>query len=94
MKIELPPEVIVAGAKITEGGWESSNWFGYYLPQVNGWIFHEDLGWCFLVIKKIIIGYGWKNLDGFGRHPKFGHICIEMKPQVGFIFFKENLNPH
>jgi hypothetical protein len=64
IKIELPPEVIVAGAKITEGGWQSSNWFGYYLPQVNGWIFHEGLGWCFLVIQKNnhwlwMEKYGW-----------------------------------
>ena len=63
MKIELPPEVIVTGAKITEGGWESSNWFGYYLPQVNGWIFHEDLGWCYLVIKK---NNHWLWMEEFG----------------------------
>ena len=52
IKIDLPVQPKIAGAQILEANWESSNWLGNYLAQQNGWIFHEDLGWCFLVVKK------------------------------------------
>ena len=52
IKIDLPVQPKIAGAEILEANWESSNWLGNYLAQQNGWIFHEDLGWCFLVVKK------------------------------------------
>ena len=82
IKIELPPEVIVAGSKITEGGWESSNWFGYYLPQVNGWIFHEGLGWCFLVIQK---NNHWLWMEKYG--------WLWTKPSVWpYLYDNENAN--
>ena len=64
LKIEVLATTKINGAKSMEGGWESSVWFGHYYIQENGWIYHEDLGWCFLVIQKNnhwlwMEKYGW-----------------------------------
>ena len=64
VKIDVPAITKINGAKIMEGGWESSDWFGHYYIQENGWIYHEGLGWCFLVIQKNnhwlwMEKYGW-----------------------------------
>ena len=52
LEIDVLATTKINGAKVMEGGWESSDWFGHYYIQENGWIYHEDLGWCFLVIQK------------------------------------------
>ena len=51
LKIDITLTTKINGAKILDGGWESSDWFGHYLALENGWIYHENLGWCFLVIQ-------------------------------------------
>ena len=30
-------------------GWKSSEWFGSFLPYSNDWIYHEGLGWAYVV---------------------------------------------
>ena len=41
---------VLVGAEKNAAGWEHSHWFGDYLPQPNRWLYHTDLGWCFVVI--------------------------------------------
>ena len=31
----------------SENGWRASPWFGSFLPQSNGWIYHLGLGWVY-----------------------------------------------
>jgi hypothetical protein len=31
----------------SENGWRTSPWFGSFLPQSNGWIYHLGLGWVY-----------------------------------------------
>ena len=43
-------KTLLVGAEKNAAGWEHSHWFGDYLPQPNRWLYHTDLGWCFIVI--------------------------------------------
>ena len=41
---DLWAEAVDAG-----GGWESLSWFGRFLDDENGWIYHAELGWMYSV---------------------------------------------
>ena len=32
-----------------EAGWKSSDWFGSYLPFDNDWIYHQEIGWSYVI---------------------------------------------
>ena len=82
LKIEVLATTKINGAKIVEGGWESSDWFGHYYIQENGWIYHEDLGWCFLVIQK---NNHWLWMEKYG--------WLWTKPSVWpYLYDNENAN--
>ena len=82
LKIEVLATTKINGAKIVEGGWESSDWFGHYYIQENGWIYHEDLGWCFLVIQK---NNHWLWMEKYG--------WLWTKPSVWpYLYVNENAN--
>jgi hypothetical protein len=35
------------GENFRDGGWRWTRWFGNYMPEDSGWVFHEDHGWVF-----------------------------------------------
>jgi hypothetical protein len=82
LKIDVLPTTKINGAKIMDGGWESSDWFGHYFTQENGWIYHENLGWCFLVIQK---NNHWLWMEKYG--------WLWTKPSVWpYLYDNENAN--
>ena len=81
----MPVQPKIAGAQILEVT-SFIQLVGNYLAQQNGWIFHEDLGWCFSLSKRKIIGFGWKITVGLGQRLQFGHTCTETVQQVGSIY--------
>ena len=52
-------------AKESAGGWRESDWFGTFIPYDNGWLYHVDFGWLF-VIKDGSSGlWAWKKESGW-----------------------------
>ena len=46
------------------GGWRESDWFGTFIPYDNGWLYHADLGWLYVVHDGTSGLWAWKKNSG------------------------------
>ena len=60
----------------SENGWRTSPWFGSFLPQSNGWIYHSEMNWLYvqagpegdLWLWQPKLGWLWTAPDVFPHH--------------------------
>lgn len=43
-----PGTLSMASTSLTNTGWLESTWFGIYMDEFDGWIYHLSLGWLFM----------------------------------------------
>ena len=55
---------IVIEVKKSQGGWQTSEWFGSFRPYDNGWLFHESLHWVYA--QPDLRGGLWLWLEHYG----------------------------
>ena len=81
----IPKETLFPDAYALEGGWKE-NWLGVFQEYPNRWIYHLDLGWCF-VLRMVLgeFGFGPNYGVGYGQMNKLGLTFIKMTLQVGCI---------
>ena len=73
-----PSAMSIASTSLTNTGWIESSWFGIYLDEFNGWIYHLSLGWLYMDGNSASghwlwdeqLGWIWTSEDVF---PKFFH---------------------
>ena len=60
----IPKETLFPDAYALEGGWKE-NWLGVFQEYPNRWIYHLDLGWCFVSPDGVGGIWLWTQLQGW-----------------------------
>ena len=60
----IPQETLFPDAYALEGGWKE-NWLGVFQEYPNGWVYHLDLGWCYVTPDEKENVWLWNHLNGW-----------------------------
>jgi alpha-tubulin suppressor-like RCC1 family protein len=60
-----PPAPWWSDANASAGGWRESDWFGTFIPYDNGWLYHADFGWLYVVQDGTSGLWAWKKNSGW-----------------------------
>ena len=58
-------EQYASSPKNSSDNWKKDSWFGIYFQHESGWIYHLELGWCFLVQAENDWIWLWKDELGW-----------------------------
>ena len=53
--------IILKNGFLLSGGWKHASWFGVYFSHYFPWVYHETMGWIYIVQEKTGAVWMWKN---------------------------------
>ena len=53
--------IILKNGSLLSGGWKHASWFGVYFSHYFPWVYHETMGWIYIVQEKTGAVWMWKN---------------------------------
>lgn len=65
VSILYPIETWMGKSQELSSGWLRSEWFGFFRPSTNGWIYHAEMGWIFHSEAKDASVWLWKQGRGW-----------------------------
>jgi hypothetical protein len=65
VSILYPIETWMGKSQELSSGWLRSEWFGFFRPSTNGWIYHAEMGWIFHSEAKDASVWLWKEGRGW-----------------------------
>ena len=74
--------------------WKKNNWFGGFYSRTYPWLYHENLGWCYIHETDSTHFWIWRNDNGWIWSSSHFFPYAYSDQEQGWLYFDlENKNP-